>query len=142
MARVIRYILILILLVALILVRYFESSMFYDPLLEFFKTDHTTRPLPELRQGKLLIHTTFRYLINSALSLGILWLVFRKVGIIKVASLIYLILLVIFTLIFWILLQKDGSGDHLLLFYVRRFLIQPLFLLLLLPAFYFQKRSS
>jgi exosortase F-associated protein len=27
------------------------------------------------------------------------------------------------------------------LFYVRRFLIQPLFLLVLIPAFYFQKKA-
>jgi exosortase F-associated protein len=31
-------------------------------------------------------------------------------------------------------------GGHLALFYVRRFLIQPIFLLLLIPAFYFQKK--
>jgi exosortase F-associated protein len=44
-------------------------------------------------------------------------------------------------IVFVFLLESSAAGEHMALFYVRRFLIQPLFLLLLLPAFYFHKRS-
>ena len=50
-------------------------------------------------------------------------------------------LLVDLMIAFVLLLNTSADGDHMALFYVRRFLIQPLFLLLLLPAFYFHKRS-
>lgn len=141
MSRLFRYLIILILISGLILIRHFEDSLFYDPLLRFFKTDHSTQALPEMQTFKLVLNTCFRYFLNSSLSLLIIWFVFQNKGIIKAAGLLYMLLFIPFIIIFWILVSGDGSGSHMLLFYLRRFLIQPLFLLLLLPAFYFQKRQ-
>ena len=42
-------------------------------------------------------------------------------------------------LLFWVLLNYELSLGYRLTFYIRRFLIHPLFLLILLPAFYYQK---
>jgi exosortase F-associated protein len=141
MHRLIKIIAISVLAIGLILVRQFESSLFYDPLLEFFKQDHTTQALPEMNTSKLLLHLAFRFLLNTLLSLLILWFVFRDKGILKLSSLLYAGFFVILMIAFVLLLNTSADGDHMALFYVRRFLIQPLFLLLLLPAFYFHKRS-
>ncbi len=139
MPKYLRYILILILVVGLILIRQFEASLFYDPLLEFFKTDHTTQPLPDMEKGRLLINLAYRFILNTILSLLILWLVFRDRGVMKISTLLFTVLFAVLLIAFVVLLNTSSAGDHLALFYVRRFMIQPIFLLLLLPAFYFHK---
>lgn len=127
----------------LVLVRAYEDLLFYDPLLEFFKGHYKTQPLPELDIPALLLETTIRFGLNTLFSLAILWFVFMDMEIIKLSAVLYSLFFVLLTLVFWILVQtSEGTDTHFALFYVRRFLIQPLFLFLLLPAFYFQKRKS
>jgi exosortase F-associated protein len=48
-------------------------------------------------------------------------------------------LFVILITAFFCILYFFKNQENLLLFYVRRFLIQPLFLIVFVPAFYFQK---
>src|SRR5690554_1105264 len=129
--------------VLLLLVRAFEESLFYDPLLEYFKMDYKTLPLPEMDIISLWLGIAFRYSLNALLSLCIIWLVFWDKGIIKLSILLYIVLFIVFFIAFaTIVSTSDGQDSMLLLFYVRRFLIHPVFLLLLLPAFYFQTRKS
>jgi len=45
-------------------------------------------------------------------------------------------------LAFYILLQTGFNKGYLLAFYIRRFLIHPLFVLVLLPAFYYQQKEE
>lgn len=123
----------------LILIRAYASDLFYDPLIQFFKTTHSTDVLPKMDLTKLLGHTSLRFLLNTSISLLILWVIFRRKDIIKVSMLLYLCVYVLLLIFFWFLLGSDKAGGHMALFYVRRFLIQPVFLLLLIPAFYFQK---
>jgi exosortase F-associated protein len=125
----------------LVLIRQFASDIFYDPLIAFFKTDHTTHSLPDMNKGKLFFHITLRYFMNSLISLVILWIVFRNRNIIRLSGILFTGLFLVFLSAFVILIYTSEAGNHMALFYVRRFLIQPLFLLLLLPAFYFHKRS-
>lgn len=129
-------------LVLLVLVRLFEENLFYDPLLKFFKTDHTTQPLPDFDTGKLVLHTLLRYLINGVISIGIIWVIFQKKGVVKFSVFLYGILFLLLTTVFFIFLNTSEAGQHLPLFYVRRFLIQPLILLLLVPAFYLQRVNT
>jgi exosortase F-associated protein len=127
----------------LVLIRFFEDTLFYDPLLEFFKMDYKTLPLPKMDIYPLLTSVVFRFLMNTILSLVILWFVFRDKEIIKFSVILYSFLFILlFTAFIFIVFTSEGTSSHMVLFYVRRFLIQPLFLLLLLPAFYFQKYKS
>ena len=128
-------------IVLLVCVRFYEASLFYDPLLLFFTEDFALLPLPELNDWKLITSTGLRFILNSVLSIGILWIVFKNKEVVKVSLMLYGILFVVLMLVFFVLLKTTNVGDHLPLFYVRRFLIQPLFLLILLPAFYvYQKK--
>lgn len=127
---------------ALVTIRMFADILFYDPLILFFKTSHTVEPLPAFEMGKLLLNTIFRYALNMFLSLGILWFVFKNGEVLKIAILIYAVIFIVLLGSFYYLLNTSEAGQYLALFYVRRFLIQPLLLLLLLPAFYFQKVNS
>jgi len=142
MNRLIRIFLILILAFLLILIRYFESALFYDPLLEYFKGDYKKLPIPEMDLWKLHLHVAVRYLLNSVFSLAIIWVVFKNREILKLSGFIYLVLFVVLLIPFSIILiTATSETDPWALFYIRRFLIHPVFLLLLLPAFYFHKKN-
>lgn len=143
MSKPIRIPLIILLAVLLVLIRAFENTLFYDPLLVFFKSDYKTLPLPEMNIFALQLGIAFRYLLNSILSLGIIGLVFQNREVLKVSGILYGLLFIVLIILFsFIVYTSEGTSCHFLLFYVRRFLIQPLFLLILLPAFYFQKYKS
>lgn len=125
------------LVMGLICVRLFEKTLFYDPFIIYFK--HSGRVgLPDYDTVRLFLHYGLRYGINSLISLGMLWLLFRDKGIIKLTSLLYAALFLVFALALLIVLQ-DNDPSQKLIFYLRRFIIQPLLLLLFVPAFYFQK---
>ena len=124
----------------LVLVRYFQETLFYDPLLDFFRSDFLEKEhLPHFNTLKLIFALTERYFLNSILSLLVLWIAFSEKDYVKFAALLYLIAFVFLLSVFYILLQNYEPERYQVLFYVRRFLIQPLFILIILPAFYYQK---
>ncbi len=141
MSKALKILLVFFLFGGLVCIRMFENTLFYDPLLAFFKTDHNIQGLPELDTFRLLANVAFRFLLNTVISLLILWIVFKKIGVIKMSALLYAISFFVLLLFFWYLLGVSEAGNTMLLFYIRRFLIQPIFLLILLPAFYFQKEK-
>ena len=141
MSKISSVISLVLLVVSLVLVRMFEADLFYDPLILFFKGDHSTVPLPEFDTLKLVAFMLLRFALNTGISLLILWVLFRKKEIIKISIILYGALFVVLLAAFLVLIQSSETGPHMALFYVRRFLIQPIFLLLLIPAFYFQKKS-
>lgn len=120
--------------------RFRESELFYDPLIAFFKGNYRATILPDMEEGKLFLHLFFRYTINTVLSLVILWMAFKERGIISFAILFYVVVFVLLMITFKIMLTTQGVGEYLPLFYVRRFLIQPILLFMLLPAFYYYRK--
>jgi exosortase F-associated protein len=131
---------VLVLVSLLVCIRAFENVLFYDPFLAYFKIDNTNLPFPEFDSFKLFLGLTFRYFLNTILSLGIIYVVFKDMELIKFASVLYVLLFVILILLFFGMLYLSNHENHFLLFYIRRFLIQPLFVILFLPAFFFQKQ--
>ena len=123
----------------LVLIRIFESNLFYDPFLEFFNDATQNKTIPKYDGFKLFFGLLFRYLINSICTIFIIYLLFKETSLVKLASFLLLALFVILTILFFFLLEFSANSDVVILFYVRRFLIQPLFLLLFVPAFYYQK---
>ncbi|HIB49457.1 MAG TPA: exosortase F system-associated protein [Flavobacteriaceae bacterium] len=142
MNNALKILLIIIGIALLVLIRAFETDLFYDPLLAFFKTDHTTMALPELDKLKTLVHVLFRFLLNTGVSIGILWVLFQNRGVVLFSLVLYGILALVLGILLYVLLHISEAGEHMLLFYVRRFLIQPLPLFLLVPAFYVQQRQK
>jgi len=126
----------------LALVRAYEDSLFYDPLLNYFKSDYYNFPLPEINNFKLFIGLFFRYFLNTVFSLAIIYVLFKDIQAVKFASIMYLFFFVILVIVFFFTLSFFGEENKMVLFYIRRFLIQPIFLLLFLPAFYYQKQNK
>ena len=143
MIKVFRGIGILLLFAVLAAIRFYESELFYDPLLNFFKSDYLNNITPQFKFGKLVTYTALRFFVNTIVSLGILYIAFRDISILKFASLLYTIFFLILLLIFiGMLLQISDIENYMPLFYIRRFLIQPIFIILLLPAFYYYKKHQ
>lgn len=135
-------IVVVVLLVGLLAaIRFFEQSLFYDPFLNFFKGEFQNENLPDYDAIQLFLGLLLRYLLNTSLSLAIIYAVFRELPLLKFATLLYGILFVLIITAFFMLLHFTDHPDYMLLFYLRRFLIQPLFLVLFLPAFYYQKKN-
>ena len=140
MNRSVKISLLLLFVFLLLLIRYIEDSLFYDPLISFFKSDFSINEMPAVNTVKLFANIALRFIMNTIISLLILWVFFNDIEIIKVSSFLYAIFFVILIATFYYLFFHSDSDSLLSLFYVRRFLIQPLLLLILLPAFYFQKK--
>ena len=137
MTNAVKYILILVLFGLLILIRVFEDSLFYDPYLLFFKNDYLYMDFPRREVLKLTLFTSLRYVLNSSISLGIIFLFFKDKSIVKFSTFIYFVAYVILVAIFLYFVINPRQEDYYLFFNLRRFLIQPVILLVLLPAFYY-----
>ncbi len=131
---------ILLLICCFMLIRLYENELFYDPLLVYFKSNYMSLPLPKLNTEQFIFGIVFRYFLNSILSIAIIQLVFNDLKMLKFATLLYLILFILLMVLLFFFLNSE-IPNKMALFYVRRFLIQPLFLLLFLPAFYIQNKS-
>jgi len=139
MNKPITYILLFILFTMLVLVRFFENDLFYDPYLTFFQNDYLYIDSPRREVFKVTLFTTFRYIINTVISLGILYLFFKDISIIKFSLTVYVATFIVLIGLYLYFVISPRQEDYYMFFNIRRFLIQPLFLLLLLPAFYYYK---
>lgn len=136
-----RILLILLLFGVFVLLRWKEGSLFFDPLYIYFKSSvNIHNGMPEINMPKLLASMALRYFINAIISLVIIFIAFGERATVQFAALIYTGAFILLMLGFWYLLHNYTTENYMLLFYVRRFLIQPLFVLILLPAFYYQKK--
>nr|WP_288834520.1 exosortase F system-associated protein [uncultured Flavobacterium sp.] len=131
-----------VLVFCLVLVRFYEEVLFYDPFLAYFKSDFNNLPLPVFNTFLLVLNLLFRYGLNMLLSLGLLYVIFKDVTMIRFSFFLYLIAFVLLLFLFFSVIYFYGAENNFLLFNVRRFLIQPIFVLLFIPAFYFQKQHS
>ena len=138
----VRIALAMLFVMALVLIRAYEDSLFYDPFLDYFKRDYYNLPIPEIDNLQLIFGLFFRYFLNTALSLAIIYVLFKDIDAVKFASVLYCIFFILLLAAFFFILLKNGDTNKMGLFYVRRFLIQPIFLLLFLPAFYYQKQKQ
>lgn len=130
------------LLLCFILVRFYEKVLFYDPFLEYFKGDFNNMPLPEFNTFRLILSLSFRYSLNLIISLGLIYVIFKDPMMIRFSFILYFIAFVVLMTVLFLVIKIYGAHNNFLLFYIRRFLIQPIFVLLFIPAFYFQKRNS
>ncbi|WP_256387078.1 exosortase F system-associated protein [Flavobacterium sp. 140616W15] len=73
-----RIFLLIVFVLLLVGVRAFESQLFYDPFLVYFERDYEVLPLPEFDSLRLFFGLLFRYTLNTILSLGIIYVLLKK----------------------------------------------------------------
>lgn len=126
----------------LTLIRAYEDDLFYDPFLDYFKSNYFNKPIPEADTIQLFLGLLFRYFLNTVVSLAIIYALFKDKDAVKFASFLYVVFFVVLIAAFFYILLTTAESNKMGLFYIRRFLIQPVFLLLFLPAFYFQNQNK
>jgi len=139
MKKTTRIVLIILLFIMLIVIRGFIAPHFYDPLNNYFKNDYLYTSIPKIQFSTYLLNVFFRYTLNAVISLGIIFLFFQNKKTLVFAIKFYVISFIVLVVFLYALLNFNLSNDYMLIFYIRRFLIHPLFVFILLPAFYYQK---
>lgn len=139
MTRFLQLFSVFVLVILLVLIRYFEDQLFYDPYLTFFKNDYLYIDSPRRETLRLVLSTTLRFTLNTIISLGIIWVLFKDWGAVKFSAVLYGVAYVLLMMLFLYFVVNPRQEDYYLFFNVRRFLIQPIILLILIPAFYYQR---
>lgn len=138
----VKVVLVFLLIGVLAIIRAKGELLFYDPLIQFFKSDYLNSSLPELNYFKLFSSLFSRYILNSIISLAIIYVIFLKKDYVIFSFYVFSIGFVIFAIPYYFLIKNYINEQYLVLFYIRRILIQPVLVLLLIPAFYYFKNSD
>ena len=97
---------------------------------------------PKVDVFKLTVFAVLRYVLNTVISLAILFVIFKDKSTIKFSAFIYLIAFIILIAMYLYFVVNPKQEAYYIFFNIRRFLIQPIVLILLLPAFYYHKLKS
>lgn len=121
-------------------VRILEDQIFYDPFLNYFHIANENIYFPEFELVKLILSHVFRFILNLFFSCVIIHFLFKnKDWTIQGALLISIIFAITFPIYLYCIHDRFQIG-YLFSFYMRRFVIQPLILLLIVPLFYYRKQ--
>ncbi len=138
--KILNFILVFAGILGLVSVRFLEDKIFYDPFLEFFKADYKVAQVPDFIWGKLMLSHFFRFALNLVFSAIVVHFMFlNKKWTIQAVFLMAVAFLFFFPIYLWCLYSKMEIG-YLFTFSVRRFVIQPIILLLIIPIFYYRKK--
>jgi exosortase F-associated protein len=140
--RLFSFVMVLLLIAGLVAVRGFEDLLFSDPLKLYFQADFQLKPVPALDVFQQIAGTSLRFLVNMVLSLWIIWFLYKKMDYIKASLWVYLFAYLLLMIAFYFLLDASSDLGKMGLFYVRRFLIHPLLLFVLVAGFYFLKQKN
>lgn len=138
--KILNWFLVIVGVCGLVGVRMLEDQIFYDPFLNFFHEGNKDIPFPEFKWGKLIISHIFRFVLNLFFSCVIIHFLFKnKEWTVQGAVLISIIFVITFPIYLFCVSDRFDIG-YLFSFYMRRFVIQPLILLLIVPLFYYRKQ--
>ncbi len=138
----IRIIGVMLLILVLILIRYFQKELFYDPFLEYFANDFSGKTYPSYDSFRLYSNVIFRYALNSTISVLIIALLFWKKYITVASIQVYAIVGLVFLILYIGMIESHMSMGEKITFYIRRVLIQPFLLLILIPIFFVSEHEK
>lgn len=140
--KILNWILVVLGIGGLIAIRMFEDQLFYDPFVAYFHQANKHAAFPDFEWLKLTLHYLFRFLLNLILSVIVVHFIFKnKEWTIQAAVLMVIVFAITFPIYLYCIHTKFEIG-YLFSFYMRRFVIQPLTLLLIIPLFYYRKKLS
>ena len=138
--KILSWFLVIVGVVGLVSVRALEDKIFYDPFLNYFHEANKNLSFPPFEWGKLIAGHLFRFILNLFFSCVIIHFIFKnKEWTIQGALLITIIFAITFPIYLYCIYDRFEIG-YLFSFYMRRFVIQPLILLLIVPMFYYRKQ--
>jgi exosortase F-associated protein len=138
--KILSWFLVIIGIFGLISVRMLEDKIFYDPFLGYFHEAVKNVDFPSFEWEKLIWGHIFRFVLNLLFSCLIIQCLFKNTEwTIQGAALIAIVFAITFPIYLYCIYTQFEIG-YLFSFYIRRFVIQPLVLLLIVPLFYYRKQ--
>lgn len=126
-------------IMGLISIRVIQDQLFYDPFLNYFHEANRSAVFPDFESAKLILSHFFRFLLNLICSALIIHGFFlNKKWTLQGVIMICIVFAITLPVYLYGVLNKFEIG-YLFSFYMRRFVIQPLILLLVIPMFYYRK---
>lgn len=139
--KILNWIIVILGIFGLIGVRMMEDRLFYDPFLDYFHLANKDAVFPDFVWFKLVLNYLFRFLLNLILSAVVVHFIFKnKQWTVQAMVLMLIVFAITFPLYLYAISSKFEIG-YLFSFYMRRFVIQPLILLLIIPMFYYRKHA-
>lgn len=86
-----------------------------------------------------LVNRSFRFLLNDALTIGLIYALFGEKKYVMFALLVQLAGMVLFLVPYFIIKLNYPSYNGPLISFLHRLILNPTLLLLLIPAFYYQR---
>lgn len=137
--KILNWVLATIAIFGLISVRMVEDQIFYDPFQAFFHLANKHAPFPDFNWMPLILNYLFRFGLNLILSAAVVYFLFKnKKWTLQAVVLMLIVFAITFPLYLYCIHTQFDIG-YLFSFYMRRFVIQPLILLLIIPLFYYRK---
>ena len=134
----IKWLLVALCIIGLVGVRVLENKIFYDPFLDYF-ANIGNPAFPQFEWTRLIGSHLFRFLLNLIFSLGIVHFLFLNKKWTFQAMVLITLSFALFFPIYLYSVYTEFSFGNLFSFYIRRFVIQPLPILLIVPLFYYRK---
>ena len=140
--KILKWFFVALAIFGLIAVRIVETQLFYDPFQEYFHLANKNALFPNFDWIPLILNYLFRFGINLFLSATIVHLIFKNKHWTLQAIVLMLIVFVITFPLYLYCIYTEFEVGYLFSFYMRRFVIQPIILLLIIPLFYYRKQTQ
>ncbi|RLJ30965.1 exosortase F-associated protein [Chryseobacterium sp. 7] len=138
--KILNWLLVIAGICGLIGVRALEDTLFYDPFLNYFHEANKNIDFPAFEWGKLIGGHLLRFLLNLIFSCLIIYGLFKdKQWTLQGAVMITIVFIISLPIYLYCISDRFEIG-YLFSFYMRRFVIQPLIILLVVPMFYYRKQ--
>jgi exosortase F-associated protein len=125
-------------LLGLVIVYVFQSQLFYDPFINYLY--NPLKPeVPEHIGWKFILSKALRYLLNDGFALLVIWGLFKKKKYIRFAVLIFFIGFLVLLPIYLFLALNYYIETQSFLNHLHRLVLNPVLMMLLIPAFYYQQ---
>lgn len=126
----------------LISVRVLENAFFYDPFLGYFHEANKNIEFPAFEWGRLIAGHVFRFILNLLFSCLIIYGLFKNKQWTLQGAVMMIIVFMISLPIYLYCISDRFEIGYLFSFYMRRFVIQPLIIMLIVPIFYYRKQMT
>lgn len=139
--KALRWFFLFLAVAGLIGVRVVEAQLFYDPFRDFFLQADKHAVFPSFKWGLLVLNYFFRFILNLLFSAAIVQILFNDKRWTLQAVVLIAGVFAITLPIYLYCISTSFEVGYLFSFYMRRFVIQPLILLLIIPLFYYRRHG-
>ncbi len=128
-------------IIGLVFVYILQRLLFYDPFVDFIYNPISDN-YPELSTGKYIMSKLLRFVLNDGFAIAIIYGFFGLGKYVKFAALIFLVGLLILLPAYLIMVIFFYPETYSFLNHLHRLVLNPVLMMLLIPAFYAQKTEE